>query len=211
MAGHRHGPPARAWDHFERATAAAREAEDPALLAFAAAEQAYVLLDLRQTADALTMVRAASGQAGTAVPVRVRAWLHAAEAEMAAAAGDPEACHRALDRAASALPPRSAGPALPYLALDDVHLARWRGNCLVTVGDPRAADDLDAALATMDGTFTRASASLHCDLAAARHAAGEHDEARRHLRDASQLADATGSARVRRRVRDLAARIAIPA
>jgi transcriptional regulator with XRE-family HTH domain len=33
----------RAWEHFERATAAAREAGDACLLAFAAGEQAYVL------------------------------------------------------------------------------------------------------------------------------------------------------------------------
>jgi tetratricopeptide (TPR) repeat protein len=201
----------RAWEHFERATAAAREAADPCLLAFSAAEQAYVLLDLHQPADAIAMVRAAASQAGTAVPARMRAWLHAAEAEMAAAAGDPAACHRALDQAARALPAGPGDFGLPYLALDDAHLARWRGNCLVTTGDPRAADDLDAALAAMDPAFTRASAGLHCDLAAARHAAGEHDEARRHLRDARQLADVTGSARVRRRVRDLTARITVPA
>ena len=49
----------RAWAHFERATAAAREAADPCLLAFAAGEQAYVLLDLHRPAEALAMVRAA--------------------------------------------------------------------------------------------------------------------------------------------------------
>ena len=49
----------RAWAHFERATNAAREAADPCLLAFAAGEQAYVLLDLHRPAEALAMVRAA--------------------------------------------------------------------------------------------------------------------------------------------------------
>ena len=49
----------RAWAHFERATAAAREAGDACLLAFAAGEQAYVLLDLHRPAEALAMVRAA--------------------------------------------------------------------------------------------------------------------------------------------------------
>jgi len=42
-----------AWAHFERATAAAREAGDACLLAFAAGEQAYVLLDLHRPAEAL--------------------------------------------------------------------------------------------------------------------------------------------------------------
>jgi transcriptional regulator with XRE-family HTH domain len=40
----------RAWEHFERATAAAREAHDDALLGFAGGEQAYVLLDLHRPA-----------------------------------------------------------------------------------------------------------------------------------------------------------------
>lgn len=129
---------------------------------------------------------------------------------LAAAAGDPAACRQALREAARTLPPGPGDPGLPYLSLDDAHLARWRGNCLVTAGDPQAAEDLDAALAAMDRTFTRARAGLHCDLAAVRHASGEHDEARRHLASARQLADATGSARFRRRVRDLTARMALP-
>ena len=47
-----------AWNHFETATAAAREAHDNCLLAFAAGEQAYVLLDLGQPGQALDKVRA---------------------------------------------------------------------------------------------------------------------------------------------------------
>ena len=38
-----------AWDHYERATAAAREADDKSLLAYATGEQAYVLADLGET------------------------------------------------------------------------------------------------------------------------------------------------------------------
>ena len=90
MASHRHGPPDSAWDHFERATAAAREAADACLLAFAAGEQAYVLLDLGRPADALDMVRAVWDETHTAIPHQVRGWLRAAEAEMAAAAGDED-------------------------------------------------------------------------------------------------------------------------
>jgi Flp pilus assembly protein TadD len=59
----------------------------------------------------------------------------------------------------------------------------------------------------MDGSFTRAEASLRCDLAAAMHVTGERDEARRHLKRASELAQLTGSARQRRRIRELARRI----
>ena len=198
----------RAWEHFERATAAAREAVDPCLLAFAAGEQAYVLLDLHRPAEALAMVRAAYDQTRAAIPHEVRGWLCAAEAEMAAAAGEESTCRTALDSAAREIGHGPASEDLPYLALNEAHLARWRGNCLVMFGDPQTADDLSAALAAMDGSFTRAEAGLRCDLAAALHVRGEHDEARRHLKKARELAQLTGSARQRRRIRDLSKQIA---
>jgi transcriptional regulator with XRE-family HTH domain len=198
----------RAWAHFERAIAAAREAGDPCLLAFAAGEQAYVLLDLHRPAEALAMVRAAYAETSAAIPHQVRSWLRAAEAEMAAAAGEESACRHALDNAAQEISHGAASEDLPYLALNETHLARWRGNCLIAFGDPETADDLAAALAAMDDSFTRAEAGLRCDLAAALHVRGEQDEARRHLRKARELAQLTGSARQRRRIRDLSKRIA---
>ena len=99
------------------------------------------------------------------------------------------------------------GENLPYLALDETHLARWRGNCLVAFGDPATADELANALAAMDGEFTRAEAGLRCDLAAALHVRGEKEQARAHLKKARDLAQVTGSARQRRRIRDLAGRL----
>jgi tetratricopeptide (TPR) repeat protein len=194
---------AAAWDHFETATAAAREAKDGALLAFAAGEQAYVLVDLGQPAEALDKVRAVHDQAGSGVPHLLRGWLHAAEAEMAAADRQQDACRTSLDRAADEISQPLATDSLPYLALDSGHLARWRGNCLVHFGDTATIADLTTALASMDGTFTRAEASLRCDLAAAMHAAGERDEARQHLGRASELAQISGSARQRRRIAQL--------
>ena len=195
----------RAWEHFERATAAAREAGDTCLLAFAGGEQAYVLLDLHRPKDALAMVRATFDETRAAVPHQIRGWLRAAEAEMAAAAGLENTCRQALDYAADEI---GHGPSdLPYLALNETHLTRWRGNCLVMFGDPQTADELNVALAAMNGDFTRAEAGLHCDLAAALYARGELDEARRHLKRARELAQVTGSARQRRRITDLARRI----
>ena len=132
----------------------------------------------------------------------------AAEAEMAAAAGEELICRHALDGAAQEISYGAASEDLPYLALNESHLARWRGNCLVMFGDPQTADDLAAALAAMDDGFTRAEAGLRCDLAAALHVRGEHDEARSHLKKARELAQLTGSARQRRRIRDLSRRIA---
>ena len=196
-----------AWNHFETAAAAAREAADNCLLAFAAGEQAYVLLDLGQPAEGLDKVRAVYEQTHAAIPHQMRGWLRAAEGEMAAAARQHGDCHRALDLASTELGYGPSGEDLPYLALNSTHLARWRGNCLVHFGDPSTITDLTTALAGMDGTFTRAEASLRCDLAAALHASGERDEARRHLARAAELAQLTGSARQRRRIAGLAKRL----
>src|SRR6185437_14488832 len=127
---------------------------------------------------------------------------------MAAAAGEESACRYALDGAAEEISYGAASEDLPYLALNESHLARWRGNCLIMFGDPQTSDELAAALAAMDDGFTRAEASLRCDLAAALHVRGESDEAKRHLKTARELAQLTGSARQRRRIRDLSRRIA---
>jgi hypothetical protein len=72
----------------------------PAKSLTSTAEQAYVLLDLHRPAEALAMVRAADEETLTAIPHQVRSWLLAAEAEMAAAAGEESACRHALDSAA---------------------------------------------------------------------------------------------------------------
>jgi tetratricopeptide (TPR) repeat protein len=196
-----------AWTYFENAIAAAREAADMSLLAFAAGEQAYVLADLGHPRDALAMVQAARQETRARIPYQIQTWLHAAEGEMAAAAGQETACRHALDQAADAISHGPSGEDLPYLALNKAHLARWRGNCLVTFGDPQVADELATALAAMDGTFTRAEAGLRCDLAAALHAQGETTEAHSQLDQARQLAQLTGSARQRRRIRQLARKI----
>jgi tetratricopeptide (TPR) repeat protein len=197
-----------AWTHFELATAAAREAGNDPLLAFAAGEQAYVLLDLGQPVQALEKVRAVHDHARDTIPAQLRCWLYAAEAEMAAAVRQPDACRTALELAAREISrPLAESESLPYLALNTAHLARWRGNCLVQFGDTATISDLTTALAGMDGTFTRAEAGLRCDLAAALHAAGERHEARQHLKRATELAQLTGSARQRRRITSLAQRI----
>jgi tetratricopeptide (TPR) repeat protein len=197
----------RSWGHFERAIRAAREADDNCLLAFSAGEQAYVLLDLKQPAEALAVVQATYEETRAAVPHQIRGWLLAAKAEMAAAAGQETECRRALDLAAREVSYGPSGDDLPYLALNETHLARWRGNCLVPFGDPQVADELGVVLDAMDGSFARAEAGLRCDMAAALYVRGERDEARRHLKKAGELAQLTGSARQRRRIRDLTARI----
>ena len=153
------------------------------------------------------MVRAAYDETHSAIPHQIRGWLRAAEGEMAAAAGDEVICRTALDQAAEEVSRGPSSSDLPYLSLNETHLARWRGNCLVHFGDPQTADELAHALHGLDGSFTRAEAGLRCDLAAALHVRGERHEARQHLARAHELAQATGSTRQRRRIRCLAKQI----
>jgi hypothetical protein len=126
---------------------------------------------------------------------------------MAAVAGQETVCRIALDHATAEIDQPLTTDSLPYLALDSGHLARWRGNCLVPFGDSATITDLTTALASMDGTFTRAEAGLRCDLAATLHAVGERTEARGHLARATELAQASGSSRQRRRIAELRRRI----
>ncbi|SFD21366.1 hypothetical protein [Streptomyces aidingensis] len=197
-----------AWEHFERAKAAAREADDPMLLAFATAEQAYVLLDLQRAGQALDLIQHAHHSQRQRLPALLRAWLYAAEAEAHAGLGNQSTALRTMDAAAGTLPTDSSNPDLPYLALNLVHLARWRGSVLAALGDTQAIEDLTQALAGMgNGTFTRAEAGLRVDLAGALIARGDAAEARTHIEQARRLVDIAGSARQRRRVENLTQRL----
>lgn len=197
------GSPHHAWRHFETAKGGAREADDIALLAFATAEQAYVLLDIGKGMHAGNLVRFARERHQRQLPGQVIAWLHAAEAEFAAANGDESSCGQALDRAQSALDRDVAANETPYVALNDIHLERWRGHCLARLGRGDAIQSLRDAAARMDGTFTRARAGLTVDLAVALHAAGEAQDARRQTLEAMNLALRTGSLRHERRLRSM--------
>ncbi|MGD9483538.1 helix-turn-helix transcriptional regulator [Streptomyces sp. TRM70308] len=196
------------WEHFERAKSAAREAGDPTLLAFATAEQAYVLLELQRPQQAVELIQHAHHAERNRLPALMRAWLYAAEAEAHATLGDQSTALRTMDAAAGELPTEGSNPDFPYLALNLVHLARWRGNVLASLGDAQAIDDLSRALEGMgSGAFTRAEAGLHVDLAGALIANGDSAEARAHLKRARTLVEIAGSARQRRRVEQLTQRL----
>jgi hypothetical protein len=200
------GDMTRAWSLYEIAKHAAREADDPAGLAHAMGEQAYALLDIGEPADGLALVDAARTAAGTRVPPVLQAWLAAVAAEMSAGTGDEPGARRLLDLADRTVPADPDETAvLPYIALGPGHLARWRGNILARLGDPDATRDLVDALDQMDPSFTRAGASLRCDLAAAMLAQHERTEARRHAAEGHGLARQAGSVRQRRRIDALAA------
>ncbi|MBG0827545.1 XRE family transcriptional regulator [Planomonospora sp. ID67723] len=197
------GALADAWDHYERAKAAAREADNPAVLAYVSGEQAYVLMDLGRPAEATELLQYLHATHRDRIPPRLRTWLAAAEAEAAAILGDEATCRTALEQAAALLPDGAADEDMPYLSLDRHHLARWRGNCLVRFGDPGTVEDLRSALAGMDGTYNRAESALRCDLGHALLAGGEPEAAQPHIQRAQQLATMTGSRRQRKRIEEL--------
>jgi tetratricopeptide (TPR) repeat protein len=196
-----------AWAHYERGKTAAREANDPAVLAHATAEQAYVLMDLGRPEAALTVIEHAHQHDQAKLPPLLRSWLYAAEAEAHAANDDELNAMRAMDASASILPSDAENnPEVPYVSLNLSHLARWRGNCLARLGDETAISDLTNALSSMDGTFTRAEAALRCDLAMALLAKGESTEARQEAARARRLVAVVGSTRQRRRLDNLTRR-----
>jgi hypothetical protein len=120
-------------------------------------------------------------------------WLWAAEAELAAAAGLDTGSRHALDQAAAILPAGpSDDPELPYLSLDEHHLARWRGSVLARLGDREAVDQLSRALAAMPPEYIRATSGLLIDLAQALTAADAPDAAAEHLRIANDLVTRSG-------------------
>ncbi|MGB8201192.1 MAG: hypothetical protein WCF33_16115, partial [Pseudonocardiaceae bacterium] len=129
-------------------------------------------------------------------------WLAAAHGEALAAHGDRTASLHAFDRAAELLP-SDATDDRPYVALDIVHLARWRGHALARFGHPDATAVLTNALNRLDPTFVRAETALRVDLATALAASGNRDEARTHADQAAQLAAQVGSTRQRRRITTL--------
>jgi hypothetical protein len=83
-----------------------------------------------------------------------------------------------------------------YLVFNATHLDRWIGHTLVILGDTAAEQRLRQADEGMDGSFTRASASLKLDLASAllrRNA--EREEALALIAEGEQLARRVGSRR----------------
>jgi hypothetical protein len=193
----------QAWTHYERAKAAAREAESAALLAHATAEQAFVLIDLDETTAAVDQLAHARSIANCTATPLLRAWLAAAHGETLATAGHADDARRAFDTASDLLPADPIDSALPFLFLGDSHLDRWRGNALARVGAPDAIDQLTAALTRLPADFVRARTGLLVDLAYAHAAAGDRDAALTYARQACRLAAQIKSDRQQRRLNQL--------
>ncbi|MGH3624239.1 MAG: tetratricopeptide repeat protein [Sciscionella sp.] len=191
-----------AWRHYERAKAAARESGSTALLAHATAEQAFVLVDAGNVADALGLFSEAR-TIGEQAPRLLRAWLAAAEGEGRAIAGERTAALHAFDQAHAVLPNELVHPELPFLFLAGTHLDRWRGNALTCLGDREAIDHLEALLDRMPGSFVRARAATLVDLTLAHAAAGNRTAAETYAKQAHKIITQVGSIRLRRRLERL--------
>lgn len=193
----------QAWDHHERAKAAAREANSPFLLAHATAQQAFILIDLDQVGPAVEQLAEARVIAQNATPPLLRAWLAAAHGEGLAAAGQRDDALRAFDAAGGLLPTDPADPSLPFLFLAGAHLDRWRGHALSRLGEPDAIDQITDALPRLPTEFTRARTSMLVDLAYAYAVSGDRDAAVEHARQAKRLAMQIKSDRQLRRLNGL--------
>jgi tetratricopeptide (TPR) repeat protein len=190
----------QAWDHHERAKAAALEASSPLLFAHAIAQQAFILLDLGEVNAAVEQLEDARRHAERTAPALLRSWLAAAHGEGLAAAGRRDDALRAFDSAGALLPADPEDPALPFLFLGGAHLDRWRGHALARLGERDAIERLTDALPRLPASFVRARAGMLVDLALAHAKAGNRDAALDYARQAKRLAAQIKSDRQLRRL-----------
>jgi hypothetical protein len=202
------GRPGAAWSYYSLATRAAREAGDRELHAYVVAETSYVLLFGGQVRQALSLIKRARHLARGTSP-RLRAWLAAAHAEASAIAGSAADTLRALDQAEVAFQQVEPGSGPRWLAyFGRAHLVRWKGHCLVAVGQPETAlAVLQEGLGSVDASFVRARAGALVDLATLHLRQGEIDATCDVLARAFRLARETQSTKNQRRIIEVRRRL----
>jgi tetratricopeptide (TPR) repeat protein len=202
------GRPGAAWSYYSLATRAAREAGHRELHAYVVAETSYVLLFGGQVREALSLIKRARYLARGTSP-RLRAWLAAAHAEASAIAGNGRDSLHALDQADEAFLQVEPGSGPRWLVyFDRAHLIRWKGHCLVAVGQPETAlAVLQEALDSVDASFVRARAGALVDLATLHLRQGEVDATCDVLARAFRLAQETHSTKNQRRIIEVRRRL----
>jgi tetratricopeptide (TPR) repeat protein len=194
------GRTTQAWSQYTSAVTAAQLSGAAPYIALAAAGRAFVLTDIGASNDAVEMmahIREATEQKCSRL---LRSWLAAAHGEVLIAHGQSAKSLVAFDQAVSLLPNDPTGEVAPYVALNPVHLARWRGHALAKSGDRSAVDVLTNALNDLDDTFVRAETALRVDLCIALFTTGREPEAINERDCALQLANQVGSIRQARRL-----------
>ena len=161
-----------------------------------------------QVREALSLVKRARHLAQGTSP-RLRAWLAAAHAEALAIAGNAGDSLRALDQADEAFQQVEPGSGPRWLGyFDQAHLVRWKGHCLVAVGQPETAlAVLHEALDSVDASFVRARAGALVDLATLHLRQGDVDATSDVLARAFQLARETQSTKNQRRIIEVRRRL----
>lgn len=194
------GRTTQSWHYYDLANSTASESDNYSFKALAEAGRAFVLVDIGETATAVNLVAAARQTADRTCSRRTRSWLAAAHGEVLAADGVGAESLDAFDQADALLANSTPDIADPYMALDAVHLARWRGHALARCAEPDAVEVLMKSLTKLDSTFIRAETGLRVDLAHAFAVANEQSEAVTQARKAADLAAKIGSARQQRRI-----------
>lgn len=194
------------WQHYENAASAAAESRLPSFMALAQAGRVFVMTDIGKTGTAVDLAIDVLKVADQKCSTLLRAWLASASGEALAADGQGAQSLYAFDKASGFLRTAEFDPDEPYVALDQTHLARWRGYALAKYRASEAIDLLWEALRRFDSTFVRAETALRVDLATALAAQGEPVAAQGQIFRALQLAEHVGSTRQVRRIAEFRAR-----
>lgn len=194
------------WAFYGKAVKLSKLSGASPFIALASAGQAFVLADAGRITDAIEIMADTRMSADRTCSRLLRSWLAAAHGEVLAGCGDHANSMRAFDQANKLLPGAVANADDPYVALDSVHLARWRGHALARCGDVEAVSVLSRALADLDTTFVRAQTSLQVDLATALYMLDEQPAAAQQVGQARRLTEQIGSVRQRRRLVSLQVR-----
>jgi hypothetical protein len=190
----------KSWYYYDLANSAAYESKTYAFKALAEAGRAFVLADVGDTSTAIDLVASTRRQADRKCSHLTRSWLAASHGEVLATGGLSAESLHAFDQADALLTTSMPDTADPYMALDAVHLARWRGNALAKCADPSAVDVLIKSLGCHDPTFARAETALRTDLAQAFAFLNEPSKAAVQVQKAADLANNIGSVRHKRRI-----------
>jgi transcriptional regulator with XRE-family HTH domain len=185
---------------------AAQSAGDDVLTGQLLSSLSYQIANVGSPADAVLLARSVVKGAGTATPV-VRALLFERMAWASARAQDREAARRALDAVHDSYESRSPGIDEPEWVywLDRREIDVMAGRCLIELGDPVAAEPLlSSAIDAYTPEHAREIALYRTWLAESYARAGAVDAARHVLNKAQVTAGQLSSARLDRRVNDVA-------
>ena len=193
------------WRYYDLANSAAFESENYSYKALAKAGRAFVLVDIGKAATAVDVVADTRQAAGQTCSRLIRSWLAAAHGEVLAADHRGTESLHAFDQADDLLIGSTPDITDAYMALDPVHLGRWRGHALARCARPDAIGVLTQSLEKLDPTFTRAETALRVDLSHAFTVLNEQSEAASQAREAADLAAKIGSVRQQRRIASITA------